>query len=162
MQRPDLIRRIAFLATLPGRVLTRFCHPPVVLLNTYNVLLLYHHNKLAMVMFCDVLINLLVSTWKAANGWETWLRASCSTALLQSVKFTPSPKFNINLISLPFLLARPPWTSTFLLAPTLSSISLQSSFSRTNKRDISSTLPATYFSSVLQLIQLHLSTMTGT
>ena len=42
-------------------------------------------------MFCDVLINPLVSTWKAAIGWETWLRASCSTALLQSVKFTPSP-----------------------------------------------------------------------
>ena len=38
-----------------------------------------------------MLNNLLVSTWKAAIGWETWLRASCSTALLHSVKFTPSP-----------------------------------------------------------------------
>ena len=45
----DLIRRKAFLATLPGSFFTRFCHPPVVLLNTYNSLLLSHYNNLEMV-----------------------------------------------------------------------------------------------------------------
>ena len=161
MQRPDQTQSFPGDASwkLLNQILPSPCGPSQHLHTMHSC---FHTIMIWKWLQCDVLINLLVSTWKAAIGWETWLRASCSTALLQSVKFTPLPKFNINLISLPFLLARPPWTSTSLLAlSTLSSISFQSSFSRSNKRDMSSTLPATYFSSVLHSIQLYLSTMTG-